>query len=124
MAKLYPPFSSTKKLLGVVVLLCVCFSSFNNVVVSSESTRDFLELECLKVTKYEFTNSVKSIVDVIRQVASTLSQFSNFFGDFRVSNAVSDCLDLLDSSAEELSWTVSATQNPKGIIYLIFLLKC
>ncbi|PON39203.1 Pectinesterase inhibitor domain containing protein [Trema orientale] len=111
MADLGRPFSSTKKLLGVL-LLCVLIST--SFVVVRSNTEDFLEPECLKVTKYEFTNSVNTIVDVIRQVVSTLSQFGNFFGDFRVSNAVSDCLDLLDSSAEELSWTVSATQNPKG----------
>uniref|UniRef100_A0A803NUY0 Pectinesterase inhibitor domain-containing protein n=1 Tax=Cannabis sativa TaxID=3483 RepID=A0A803NUY0_CANSA len=94
-------------LLGVIVLFCVFSSSF-----SSEA--DFLEPECLKVSNYEFTSSVKTIVDVIQQLTSIFSQFGHTFGDSRVSNAVSDCLDLLDASAEQLSWTVSATQNPKG----------
>lgn len=116
MADLDRPFWSSKKLLGVLVLLCVIISS--SFVVVSSNIEDFLEPECLKVTKYEFNNSVKTIVDVIRQVTSILSQFGNFLGDFRVSNAVNDCVDLLDSSAEELSWTVSATQNPKGMYCL------
>ncbi|PPS06288.1 hypothetical protein GOBAR_AA14353 [Gossypium barbadense] len=37
-----------------------------------------------------------------------------FFGDFRLSNAISDCLDLLDISADQLSWSLSASQNPNG----------
>lgn len=66
------------------------------------------------MAKSEFASSIGDVVDIIRQVSSTLSQFATFFGDFRLSNAVSDCLDLLDSTSEDLSWTVSATQNPNG----------
>lgn len=47
-------------------------------------------------------------------VASILSQFAQAIGDFRLANAISDCLDLLDFSSDELSWSLSASQNPKG----------
>ena len=112
-------YSSSRngKFVILLVLLCVFSSKF--AIVSSESSTsnsadDFLGPECLKVAKSEFTSSIRDVVDIIRQVTSMLSQFSGFFGDFRLSNAVSDCLDLLDNSAEELSWTESATQNPKS----------
>ncbi|KAI3447261.1 hypothetical protein Pfo_003926 [Paulownia fortunei] len=47
-------------------------------------------------------------------VISMVSQFAGMFGDFRLSNAVSDCLDLMDLSVDQLSWTLSASQNPNG----------
>ncbi|KAA8534722.1 hypothetical protein F0562_029836 [Nyssa sinensis] len=78
------------------------------------SGSDFLELECLKVPTSEFTSSLKNTIDVVRQVTSIVAKFANAFGDFRLSNAISDCLDLLDLSSEELSWTLSASQNPNG----------
>ncbi|KAH6797988.1 pectin methylesterase 44 [Perilla frutescens var. hirtella] len=72
------------------------------------------EFDNLKVPASEFVGSVRSTIDIIRQVISIVSQFSGAFGDFRLSNAVSDCLDLMDLSVDQLSWTVSASQNPKG----------
>ncbi|KAF7836848.1 Pectinesterase/pectinesterase inhibitor PPE8B [Senna tora] len=70
--------------------------------------------ECLKVSSSEFVGSVRTVIDVLQQVTSILSNFGSVFGDSRVSNAVSDCLDLLDLSSDELSWSASATQTPKG----------
>lgn len=72
------------------------------------------EFDNLKVPVPEFVGSIRSTVGIIRQVMSIVSQFSGAFGDFRVSNAVSDCLDLMDLSVDQLSWTVSASQNPNG----------
>ncbi|KAF1870427.1 hypothetical protein Lal_00003633 [Lupinus albus] len=80
-------------------------STYNNNTVRSEF---------LKVSPSEFVGSVNEVVDVLQDVTSILSEFANVFGDFRLSNAVSDCLDLLDLSSEQLSWSVSATQSPKG----------
>lgn len=91
--------------LMVGLLLCACIRS---------GTADVLQAECLKVSTSEFAGTVKNTIDVVQQVASILSQFANSFGDFRLSNAISDCLDLLEFSSDELSWSVSATQNPKG----------
>ncbi|XP_047972453.1 pectinesterase/pectinesterase inhibitor PPE8B-like [Salvia hispanica] len=72
------------------------------------------ELGNLKVPASEFVGSVRSTIDIVRQVISIVSQFSGAFGDFRLSNAVSDCLDLMDLSVDQLSWTLSASQNPNG----------
>ncbi|XP_027335925.1 pectinesterase/pectinesterase inhibitor PPE8B-like [Abrus precatorius] len=70
--------------------------------------------ELLKVSPSVFAGTVKTVVDVLQDVSSILSEFASGFGDFRLSNAISDCLDLLDLSSDELDWTVSATQNPRG----------
>ncbi|KAL5572274.1 hypothetical protein UlMin_021871 [Ulmus minor] len=96
----------------VLVLLCAISTPFR--FVGSAGAGDYLQPECLKVKKSEFVNSVGDVTSVIKQVASIFSQFGGAFGDFRLSNAISDCLDLLDASADALDWTVSATDNPKG----------
>ncbi|MCE5167322.1 hypothetical protein HAX54_048197 [Datura stramonium] len=99
----------------IVVLLC----SISCPLVSCRP-EDFFQSECLKVPASEFVGSVKSTIDTVRQVTSIVSKFASFFGDFRLSNAISDCLDLLELSADELTWTLTASQNPKGIsIYLL-----
>lgn len=91
--------------LVVGLLLCACCGSGN---------ADVLHAECLKVSTSEFAGTVKNTIDAVQQVASLLSQFASAVGDFRLSNAISDCLDLLEFSSDELSWSLSATQNPKG----------
>ncbi|KAL3535464.1 hypothetical protein ACH5RR_003925 [Cinchona calisaya] len=73
-----------------------------------------IQSECLMVPTSEFVGTVKSTIDIVRQVTSIVSQFTGFLGDFRLSNAISDCLDLLDLSADELDWTLSASQQPIG----------
>ncbi|GMI97885.1 hypothetical protein like AT3G43270 [Hibiscus trionum] len=62
----------------------------------------------------EFAGALRTTIDAVRQVVPVVSQFGNLFGDFRLSNAISDCLDLLDFSADQLSWSLSASQNPTG----------
>lgn len=73
-----------------------------------------VQSECLKVPIPEFVGSVKSTIDTVRKVTSIVSKFNNFLADFRLSNAISDCLDLLDLSADELDWTLSASQKSTG----------
>ncbi|PSS02070.1 Pectinesterase [Actinidia chinensis var. chinensis] len=75
---------------------------------------DLVDSECLKVPISEFGGAVKSTMDVVQQVISLFSKFASTFGDFRLSNAIADCLDLLDLSSEQLSRTLSASQNPNG----------
>lgn len=89
-------------------------------VLSCASCGKSSEFDNLKVPAAEFVGSIRSTVDIIRQVMSIVSQFSGAFGDFRLSNAVSDCLDLMDLSVDQLSWTVSASQNPNGIFFFFF----
>ncbi|KAK6131717.1 hypothetical protein DH2020_034514 [Rehmannia glutinosa] len=55
-----------------------------------------------------------SAIGVVRQVITTVSKFSGEVGNFRLSNAVTDCLDLMDVSVDQLSSALSASQNPYG----------
>ncbi|KAH0652524.1 hypothetical protein KY289_030202 [Solanum tuberosum] len=95
----------------ILVLLCITSTC---PLMSYAVDEDFFQSECLQVPTSEFLGSVKSTIDIVRQVTSLVSKFASFFGDFRLSNAISDCLDLLDLSADELTWTLTASQNPKG----------
>ncbi|KAF3544790.1 hypothetical protein DY000_02010080 [Brassica cretica] len=87
----------------IFLMLCLC--------VSSEESMPY---DYLKVPASEFVSSINTIVEVIRQMSSILSRFADFSGDRRLQNAVSDCLDLLDVSSDELSWSASASENPHG----------
>ncbi|XP_058729917.1 pectinesterase/pectinesterase inhibitor PPE8B-like [Vicia villosa] len=71
------------------------------------------DLSCLKVSPINFTNSAEEVITNIQQVTSILSGFTNAFEQPRFLNAVSDCLDLLDMSADQLDWIISATKNPR-----------
>lgn len=73
-----------------------------------------LQSEVLRVPNSEFAGSLRDTIDVVQQVVSILSDVASGFGDFRLSNAIDDCLELLDISADELSWTLSASQNQNG----------
>ncbi|KAK6147548.1 hypothetical protein DH2020_018460 [Rehmannia glutinosa] len=53
-----------------------------------------------------------SAIGVVRQVITTVSNFSGEVGNFRLSNAVTDCLDLMDVSVDQLRSALSASQNP------------
>ncbi|PIN13646.1 Pectinesterase [Handroanthus impetiginosus] len=99
------PFLKTLFLVVVIV-----FCSFG----SGKSSDFVAPAEYLDVPASEFVGSVKSTIDIIRQVISIVSEFGGVFGDFRLSNAVSDCLDLMDLSVDQLSWTLSASQNSNG----------
>ncbi|XP_050132081.1 pectinesterase/pectinesterase inhibitor PPE8B [Malus sylvestris] len=100
------------KLLFFIVLLCVCCKS--RIPFASCSFTDDIQSECLKVPASEFAGSLRDTIDAVQQVVTILSQFANAFSDFRLANAISDCLDLLDFSADELNWSLSASQNQKG----------
>ncbi|XP_061997002.1 pectinesterase/pectinesterase inhibitor PPE8B-like [Rosa rugosa] len=95
------------KFLLVLVLLSFPF-------IHCENITNTIQSECLKVPNSEFAGSIVNTIDVMQQVVSILSSVAKGFGDFRLSNAIDDCLDLMDSSADELSWTLSATQNQNG----------
>ncbi|XP_027066911.2 pectinesterase/pectinesterase inhibitor PPE8B [Coffea arabica] len=83
-------------------------------LVSCVNNNPLIQSECLMVPTSEFVGSLKSTIGIVRQVTSIVSRFTSFLGDFRLSNAISDCLDLLDLSADELDWTLSAAQKPSG----------
>ncbi|KAL2327526.1 hypothetical protein Fmac_020953 [Flemingia macrophylla] len=91
--------------IGLILLSVTLSTVLGNTNVGSE---------LLKVSPSEFAGTVRTVVDVLQDVTSILSEFGSGFGDSRLSNAVSDCLDLLDMSSDELDWSVSATHTPKG----------
>ncbi|KAL7091935.1 hypothetical protein ACP275_12G134700 [Erythranthe tilingii] len=97
----------------VFLLVFVFFTSFVGFGKSDNSNND--QTECLNVPASEFDGSVMSTIAIVRQVISLVSRFSGTFGgDFRQSNAVSDCLDLMDLSIDELTLTMSASKNPNA----------
>lgn len=81
---------------------------------SASSPNDFVDSVSLRVSPTKFANSAEEVISVLQKVISILSRFTNVFGHSRVSNAVSDCLDLLDMSLDQLNQSISAAQNPKG----------
>lgn len=92
---------------GVLIFLML------TLCVSSEESMQ-MQYGYLKVPASEFVSSIDTIVGVIGEVTSILSEFADFSGDSRLQDAVSDCMDLLDVSSDELSWSAYASQNPNG----------
>jgi pectinesterase len=57
-------------------------------------------------------STLRETLDAIRSVASIISSFPiGGGGDLRLASAVADCLDLLDLSSDELSWSMSTTSS-------------
>ncbi|KAD6795251.1 hypothetical protein E3N88_06147 [Mikania micrantha] len=105
-----PFFSRTRPVLIpvlVLVLILVYSIGYATPTLAADGSDVFVDAGS------EFVGSVKSTIQTVRDVIAIVSRFSGPLGDVRVSNAVSDCLDLLDFSADELTWTLSASQNPK-----------
>ncbi|KAK7354545.1 hypothetical protein VNO80_20010 [Phaseolus coccineus] len=76
---------------------------------------DLAILHNLKVSPSEFIGSVRKVRDVLQNVTSTLkSEFNNVKSVFSLSDAIFACLELLDLSADELSWSISAVESPQG----------
>ncbi|KAL6585667.1 hypothetical protein OROMI_002311 [Orobanche minor] len=100
--------SALPKTVFLVLLLLCCFR-YGRSVFDPPS-------ESLKIPASDFADSVRFTIDIVRQVISVVRGFAEyaFAGDFRQSNAVSDCLDLMDLSVDQLSWTISASRNSNG----------
>lgn len=85
------------------------------------SDLDFVDQsELLNVPVSHFSYSVRSTMDTVHQVISTLSNFTDKLDGFRLSNALSDCQDLLDLSVDELNWTMLASQASDGTFSAFF----
>ncbi|CAL9045859.1 unnamed protein product [Musa banksii] len=64
------------------------------------------------VPSTSFLSTLHSTLDEIKKVVSLVSTFSGSLDcDLRVSSAVSDCIELLDLSSDELTWTLSDSQS-------------
>lgn len=98
----------------VSVVFLVTFLCFLSCPSSSFGSSNDEQFTYLKIPAAEFVSSVKSTLDIVQQVMSLVSGFGNAFGDVRVSNAISDCLELLDLSTDQLTDTLSVSQNPKN----------
>ncbi|KAJ0983748.1 hypothetical protein J5N97_002104 [Dioscorea zingiberensis] len=59
----------------------------------------------------DFTSTLRSTIDQVQNLISLLAPFSSTIGegDLRLSSAVSDCVDLLDLSSDQLSLSLSPT---------------
>ncbi|KAI3972311.1 hypothetical protein MKX01_017915 [Papaver californicum] len=108
----------------LLMLLCISFTNTSTVLGSypastdeenyneSDIMDDFLQKECLTTPTSVFLKSVRLAIEEVEKVTSIVSKFTGAFShNFRLSNAVIDCLDLLDFSAEELSWTLNSAQH-------------
>lgn len=103
-----PNHDSHKSKVVIILLMLIMMKS------QALSDEDFIGEECLNVPASVFADTLKTTIDVVLKVSSIVAKFGGVFGDFRVSNAISDCLDLLELSSDELSWTLSASQHGKG----------
>ncbi|KMT03433.1 hypothetical protein BVRB_8g191180 [Beta vulgaris subsp. vulgaris] len=103
-----PNHDSHKSKVVIILLMLIMMKS------QALSDEDFIREECLNVPASVFADTLKTTIDVVLKVSSIVAKFGGVFGEFRVSNAISDCLDLLELSSDELSWTLSASQHGKG----------
>ncbi|KAG6532376.1 hypothetical protein ZIOFF_006216 [Zingiber officinale] len=63
------------------------------------------------VPSASFWSTLQSTLIQIKRVASLISRIPSIFGDRRLSAAITDCLELLDLSSDELSWTLSSSTS-------------
>lgn len=99
--------SAKKKMIVPIIFLCFLCSPLHCFGDDLIYQPDYLNIPMT-----EFLSSVKMTIDVLQQVTSIVAGFSRAFLDFRLSNAISDCLDLLELSSDELVSTLLLTQNP------------
>lgn len=106
--------SSSKPMVVVAMLMVAAITAAPHRCMADVTAAD-VAVECLSVPMSVFTDTLKSTIDGVLQVASMVARFAGMFGgDFRVSNAMNDCLDLLDLSSQELDWSLYASQYGKG----------
>lgn len=84
------------------------------VVVAAAVVEDDIEMECLSVPNSVFAETLKITIDGVLKVSSLVAKFAGILKDFRLSNAIFDCLDLLDLSFDELGNTLFASQHGKS----------
>ena len=68
----------------------------------------------LDVESPTFKDSLNLAMSILQNTTSTVSNFQNIVKDFRLSNILSDCAKLLDSTQEVLDWSLTKFQNPHG----------
>lgn len=93
--------------LVLILIILVSTPTFPFAIAGGGGGYTYKDADCLKVPGSDFVDSVRSTIQIVRDVISIVSKFSG--GDFRLSNAIADCLDLLDFTADELTWTLPST---------------
>ncbi|KAF1870417.1 hypothetical protein Lal_00003623 [Lupinus albus] len=100
----------------VIVFLGQCTTTTIDVAVGAYGD---VGVECLMVSPSEFVGSLRTSVYVLENIISNLSNFTyystNGLSQCESSNAISDCMELLDLSSDQLSLSISAIQSPKGM---------
>ncbi|KAK7825802.1 pectinesterase/pectinesterase inhibitor ppe8b [Quercus suber] len=66
----------------------------------------------LDVDSPTFKDLLNLAMSILQNTTSTVSNFQNIVKDFRLSNILSDCAKLLDSTQEVLDWSLTKFQNP------------
>ncbi|KAG9459757.1 hypothetical protein H6P81_004265 [Aristolochia fimbriata] len=96
---------------GFFTVLSVFVLLSNSVPAFSSSVSD-LQSECLSVPSAIFSSTIQSTISEIQSVLSLISKFAGPFGGGRLSSALNDCAELLDFSADELTWSLAASKFP------------
>ncbi|KAK7411791.1 hypothetical protein VNO78_03231 [Psophocarpus tetragonolobus] len=79
------------------------------------ASSEFAGLRSLNVSPSKFIRVVRKVGDDLQKVTSMFkSELSNAKHDPLLFNLISTCLDLLDLSVDQLNWSISAVQSPKG----------
>ncbi|KAF5743134.1 Pectinesterase/pectinesterase inhibitor PPE8B [Tripterygium wilfordii] len=92
-------------------LLIITILSFSTLKSNATFSGDLLQGEYFTVPASQFVSSLVTTIATVQKVTSVVSNVGNFVGDFRLTNAINDCLDLLDFSSDALDWSVSASQT-------------
>ncbi|XP_065048178.1 pectinesterase/pectinesterase inhibitor PPE8B-like [Musa acuminata AAA Group] len=118
MASSRPTFASLFLLLLLLLLLTSAQGSSLNTTAwhpeceTPKAPRRVSSSASSFVPSADFVSTLQSTLEEIKKVMSLVSTFSGVLGgDLRLSSAVDDCLDLLDLSSDELTWTLSASQR-------------
>ncbi|CAL5402107.1 unnamed protein product [Camellia sinensis] len=108
--------NSVRLTIEVVPQVASLVSRFAEFANSVRLTIEVVQQVASLVSKFaEFAISVRLTIAVVQKVASLVSRFAGAFGDFHLSKAIADCLDLLDLSADKLTRTLSASRSPSAV---------
>ncbi|CAI9098417.1 OLC1v1035061C1 [Oldenlandia corymbosa var. corymbosa] len=105
--------ASLNKSLKFMLLMILCLGSVSPSVRSDNGTKNLVDQSnCLNVPIDHFVSSINSTIQKLWKVTFFVSKFNNTSRhDLQVSGSLSHCLELLNTSAEELGWTVEALLN-------------
>ncbi|KAL4178893.1 hypothetical protein AMTRI_Chr13g84480 [Amborella trichopoda] len=104
------PSSNIFSLLALLSLLIIPSLSLSKTPCELHGSCD-PEPDCTTSQLDTFATTLKTTLSEIQKALSLLSKFTEFIPNFRQRTAIQDCVDLLDLSSDELTWTLSQTPN-------------